>query len=48
MSSVRLPSSMPSLEDGISIGPESLSQTKAIVKKRKIKGNMSGKVIGWH
>ena len=26
MSSVRLPSSMPSLEDGISVGPESLSK----------------------
>ena len=26
MSSVRLPSSMPSLEDGISVGPESLSR----------------------
>ena len=26
MSSVRLPSSMPSLEDGMSVGPESLSR----------------------
>ena len=26
MGSVRLPSSMPSLEDGISVGPESLSR----------------------
>ena len=47
MSSVRLPYSMSSLKDGVSVGPKSLSrrESKTIVRKRKIKGNMSGKLI---
>ena len=46
MSSVRLPSSMPSLEDGMLVGPESLSRRiQNYCQEKKDKGNMSGKLI---
>ena len=46
MSSVRLPSSMPSLEDGILVCPESLSRRiQNYCQKKKDKKNMSGKLI---
>ena len=45
MGSVRLPSDIPSLEDGVSIGPESLSKKyKIIVGRREIEGSMNGKL----
>ena len=46
MNSVRVPSSMPSLEDGILIEPESLSRRiHNYCQERKITGSMSGKLI---
>ena len=46
MGSVRLPSDMPSLENGVSIGPVSLSnRIQNFIRKRELKGNMSGKLI---
>ena len=46
MSSVRLPSSMPSLEDGISVEPESLSKRiQNYCQEKKDKKNMNGRLI---
>ena len=46
MSSIRIPSGMPSLEDGISVEPVSLSKRiQNIVKKSKITENMGGRLI---
>ena len=49
MSSVRVPSSMPSLEDGTSIKPENLSRRICnYCQERKITGSMSRNLIRWH
>ena len=47
MGSVRLPSDIPSLEDEVSIGPESLSKRiQNYCQEREIKGSMNGKLTG--
>ena len=45
--SVRLPSDIPSLEDGVSLGPESLPKRIQIFVRRKgIRESLNGKLIG--
>ena len=49
MGSVRLPSDIPFLEDGVSLGPESLPKKyKNFVRRKGIKGRMNGNLIGYH
>ena len=46
MGSVRLPSDIPSLEDGVSLGPESLpKRIQNFVRRKGIKGSMNGNLI---